>query len=135
MAKQNAANALKASIRRVEIRQAEEGKMLKEQFRITLESLKPVNLIKSSFRELANSVDIRNSLFETLISIVSGYVGQKFIVNSKSNVFKKIMGVLMQFGITSIVSKKSEEVGNFFSNLVERFINPAHVKEIHETEV
>ena len=135
MAKQNAVNALKESIRRVEIRQAEEGKILKEQFRITYESLKPVNLIKSSLKELVNSVDIKNSIFETIVSIVSGYVGQKFIVNSKSSVFKKIMGVLMQFGVTSIVSKKSEEVGTFFSNLVERFINPAHVKEIHETEV
>ena len=129
MAKQNAVLALKESIRRLEIRQEEEGKILKEQFKITYESLRPVNLIKSSLRELANSLDIKNSIFETIVSIVSGYVSQKFIVNSKSSPLKKILGVLLQFGVTNFVSKKSEEVGNFFSNSIDRIFTPAEVEE------
>ncbi|HAH24058.1 MAG TPA: hypothetical protein DCL77_09935, partial [Prolixibacteraceae bacterium] len=88
-----------------------------------------LNLIKNSLRELANSVDIKNSIFETVVSIVSGYVSQKFIVNSKSSTMKKILGVLMQFGVTSFVSKKSEEVGNFLSNFINRLFTPAEVEE------
>ena len=135
MTKQNAVNSLKESIRRVEIRQAEEGKILKNQFRITYESLKPVNLIKSSMKEIASSVEIKNSVFETIASIVTGYLSQKLIVNSKSNVFMKILGIVMQFGITNLISKNSEDVRFFLSNLVERFINPSSEEEIPETEV
>ena len=135
MTKQNAVNSLKESIRRVEIRQAEEGKILKNQFRITYESLKPVNLIKSSMKEIASSVEIKNSVFETIASIVTGYLSQKLIVNSKSNVFMKILGIVMQFGITNLISKNSEDVRFFLSNLVERFINPSLEEEIPETEV
>ena len=135
MVKQNAINSLKESIRLVKIRQIEEGKILKEQFKITYESLKPVNLIKSSMKDLVSSVEIKSSIFETLISIVSGYLTQKLIVTSKSNVFIKTLGMLMQFGVTNLVSKNSEDVRIFFSNLIERFISPTKQEEIPETYV
>lgn len=135
MAKQHAVTALKESIRLMEIRQEKEGKILKEQFRITYESLKPVNLIKNSLKELAASVEIKNSIFETVFSILSGYLTQKFIVNSKSSILKKILGVALQFGITNLVSNNAEEVRIFITNLIDRFINPAREEEIPETEI
>lgn len=135
MAKQNAVHSLKESIRLLENRQVKEGKILKEQFRITYESLKPVNLIKSSMKELASSLEIKNSIFETIVSIVSGYLTQKLIVSSKGNVFNRILGALMQFGVTSLISKNPQDVRSFFSNLVDRFINPAQEEEIPKTEV
>ena len=129
MVKQNAINSLKESICLVKIRQIEEGKILKEQFKITYESLKPVNLIKSSMKDLVSSVEIKSSIFETLISIVSGYLTQKFIVTSKSNVFIKTLGMLMQFGVTNLVAKNSEDVRIFFSNLVDKYISPHKEEE------
>ena len=71
MAKQTAVESLKESIRLLEIQQAEEGKILKEQFKATYESLKLVNLDKSSLSELTNSVEIKNNLFEFLKRIIS----------------------------------------------------------------
>jgi len=121
MAKQSAVDSLKESIRMLEIRQAEEGKILKEQFKITYESLKPVNLIKSSMKELVNSTEIKNSLFEAIVSVVSGYLTKKFIVRSKSNIFMKLLGVLLQFGVTNVVSKNSETIRTFISDLIQRF--------------
>jgi hypothetical protein len=121
MAKQSAVDSLKESIRMLEIRQAEEGKILKEQFKITYESLKPVNLIKSSMKELVNSTEIKNSLFEAIVSVVSGYLTKKFIVRSKSNIFMKLLGVLLQFGVTNIVSKNSETIRKFISDLIQKF--------------
>lgn len=138
MVKQNAVDSLKESIRILEIRQAEEGQQLYAQLRITYESLKPINLIKNSVKELAESFEIKNSLFETIISIVSGFMTQKFIVNSKSNVFMKIFGVLMQFGITNLVSKNAETIRTFISDLIEKFTRNKYEEEeeeVPETEV
>lgn len=70
MAKQSAVDSLKESIRLLEIRQAEEGHILKEQFRVTYESLKPANLIKNSLKEITGSAEVKNGLFETIVSIV-----------------------------------------------------------------
>ena len=133
MVKQSAVDSLKESIRLLEIRQAEEGEQLREQFKITYESLKPVNLIKNSLKDIVNSAEVKNSLFETVISLVSGYLTQKFIVNSKSNVFVKLLGVLMQFGITNLVSKNAETIRTFITNLIEKYTTPAE-EEIPETE-
>lgn len=136
MAKQSAVDSLKESIRLLEIRQVEEGQTLKEQFKITYESLKPVNLIKSSLNELTSSVEIKNSLFETIVSILTGYLTKKMMVSSKSNPFMKILGALLQFGVTSIVAKNAESIRNYIMGIIDRFMQPEEQEEdIPETEV
>ena len=121
MAKLNAVDSLKESIRLLEIRHTQERKILKEQFRITAESFTPVNLIKRSMNEFTGSLDLKTSLLETVISLGSGYLTRRFIVSPKSNVLMKMVGVVLQFGVTNLVSKNSEGVRHFLSNLIERF--------------
>lgn len=134
MSKQNAVDSLKESIYLLEIRHAQEGKILKEQFKITYESLKPVNLIKNSIQELANSVEIKNNLFETVVSILTGYLTKKIMVNSKSNPIMKIFGAFLQYGVTSLISKNAENIRILISDLIDRIFHPIK-EEIPETEV
>jgi len=106
MTKQTAKETLKESIRLLEIRQTEEGEQLKEQFKITYESLKLVNLVKSSLKELTDSVEIKNNLFESIVSVFTGYITKKLMISSNGNVFKKILGLVVQLGVTNLVDKK-----------------------------
>lgn len=129
MAKQSAIDSLKESIRLLEIRQAEEGMALKVQFKETYESLKPLNLIKSTINDLTGSVEIKNSLFESLVSILTGYLTKKMMVSSKSNPLIKILGALLQFGVTSFVAKNAESIRNYIMNLIDRFIHPEEEEE------
>jgi len=133
MAKQTAVESLKESIRLLEIQQAEEGKILKEQFKATYESLKLVNLVKSSLKELTDSVEIKNNLFESIVSIVTGYLSKKLMISSTSNPFKKILGVLIQLGVTNLVAKNAETIRFFITELIDRFLHPK--EEVPETEV
>lgn len=135
MEKQNAVNSLKESIRILEIRQVEEGIILKEQFRITYESLKPINLIKNSVKDLVSSVEIKNSLFETIVSILTGYLTKKLMISSKSSIFMKLFGAFLQFGVTSLIANNAETIRIFISNLIEDFLHPAKEEVIPETEV
>jgi len=132
MVKQTAVESLKESIRLLEIQQAEEGKILKEQFKATYESLKLVNLVKSSLKELTESVEIKNNLFESIVSIVTGYLTKKLMISSTSNPFKKILGVLIQLGITNLVAKNAETIRFFITELIDRFLHPK--EEVPETE-
>ena len=132
MAKQTAVESLKESIRLLEIQQAEEGKILKEQFKATYESLKLVNLVKSSLKELTDSVEIKNNLFESIVSIVTGYLTKKLMISSSSNPFKKILGVLIQLGVTNLVAKNAETIRIYITELIDRFVHPN--EEVPETE-
>lgn len=129
MAKQSAIDSLKESIRLLEIRQVEEGLALKVQFKETFESLKPVNLIKNAINDLASSVEIKNSLFETIVSIVTGYLTKKMMVSSKSSPLLKILGAILQFGVTSLVAKNADSIRNYVMNLIDRFIHPEEEEE------
>lgn len=136
MATLNAVDSLKESIRLLEIRQAHEKNILNEQFRITTESLRPINLIKSSMKEFTGSLDYKTSLLETVISLGSGYLTRKFIVSPKSNILMKMVGVVLQFGVTNLVSKNSEGVRHFLSNLIEMFTShPEEEEEIFDPRI
>ncbi len=124
MAKPDASEMLKESIRLLEIRQAEEGKILKDQFKLTYESLKPANLFKNTVKELTESVEVKNTLFETVVSILTGYLTKKMMVSSKSSVFMKLLGAILQFGVTSVMAKNAEAIRNFVVELLGRFAHP-----------
>ena len=123
MTKKNAVDSLKESIRLLEIRQAEEGKNLREQFENTYESFKLVNMVNRSLKSLTGSVELRHNLFGTVLSIVSGYLSKKAWASSKSNPFMKILGSVMQFGITAVVAKNADNILNFLDSLIERFFH------------
>lgn len=124
MTKPTAVEALKESIRLLEIRQEEEGKILKEQFRITYDSLKPINFIKNSLKDLTESMEIKTGVFETIVSILTGYFTKKIMVSSKSSLFKRILGALLQFGVTSVLAKNAESIRSFLADLVDKFFHP-----------
>ena len=125
---------LRESIRQLEIKQAEEGELLKVQFKATYESLKLVNLVKSSLKELTNSVEIKNNLFESIVSIVTGYLTKKLMISSSSNPFKKILGALIQLGVTNLVAKNAESIRTYITELIDKFLHPTEEEEVPETE-
>jgi len=131
MAKQTAVESLKGSIRLLEIQQAEEGKILKEQFKATYESLKLVNIVKVSIKDLTESIEIKTSLFDSIVSVLTGYVTKKLMISSKSNPFMKIIGLIMQFGITNLVSKNAETIRTYITELIDKFMHPAE-EEVEE---
>jgi hypothetical protein len=134
MEKQNAISSLKESIRLLEIKQAEEGAILKEQFAITVESFKPINLLKSTIKEMTSSVELKSNLSETVISILAGYLTKKIMVNSKSGPFMKILGAVLQFGVTSVISQNADTIREFLNRMIDRFLR-TEPEEVPETEV
>ena len=101
---------LNQAILLLEAKQTLEGCMLKEQFKITYESLRPINLIKSTFNELTAAPEFNESLLNTSLSLVAGYLSKKLAIGSTNNPFKQVLGTILQMGVTSIVSKNTDEI-------------------------
>jgi hypothetical protein len=107
MKKINQTDLLNETIIRLENRQTLELYALKEQFELTYESLKPLNLIKSAFTEMTTSPNIKGNIINNVIGIATGYLTKKVLVGSTHNPFKKILGTLLQFVITNVATKHS----------------------------
>jgi hypothetical protein len=131
MAKPSATELLKESIRQLEIKQAEEGKQLKEQVKEVYESLKPVNLLKTSLKEMAGSAELTGSLMESVVALFSGYLVNRVVAGSKKGMFAKILGLFMQFGVTKLVANHADTIREFVSEWIDRLFNR---KEEAETE-
>lgn len=135
MAKISAADSLKESIRLLEIQQAEEREIVKQQLKITYESLKLSNLIKSSLKELTGSTELKGTLFESVTALLTGFITRKILVNSKSNVFTRILGLFMQYGVTTLVARNAETIRDFLSGLIDKLIKPTEASQTKvETE-
>lgn len=117
----NSASSLREAILQLEIKQAEELKMLKQQFHLIHESIKPVNLIKSAFKEVTESRDLKDSILNTSVGLATGYISKVIFERTSNSPVKKLLGSVLMFGITNLVAKNPETIkslgNNFLGNI------------------
>ena len=106
----NSAAKLREAILQLESAQAIEGNQLKQQFRMAYESVKPINLIKSTFKEVTTSQDLKDNLINAGIGITAGYLSKLLFVGMSDSPVKKLLGTALMFGITNIVARHPDTV-------------------------
>ena len=113
---------LKESILLREIKQMEERALLKEQFKISYDSLKPGNLLKSLFRELVNRADLKGDLVNATLGLATGYLSKKAVIGSTHNPLKQLFGILIQVVVSKVVSKNADGIKSGVSHLITSFL-------------
>lgn len=111
---------LKKAIELLEVEQASNGQLLKEQFYMTYESLKPANIFKSSLKEVVSSPFIIDTLINTGVGLATGYLSKKIVVGTSVNIFRKLIGSVLQLGVTSAVRQHPDtlmSIGHFIFKL------------------
>ncbi len=98
---------LNDAIQLLEIKHAGETMLLKDQLKITYENLRPVNLIKNTFRDLATSSGNKEGIFESILSNSAGYVSKIILTGSSLNPLKIISGKLLQLLVTTVISQNA----------------------------
>jgi hypothetical protein len=119
----NTSKELKDAIKLLEDRQSIQGAELKEQFFEIIESIRPVNLIRSTFSRLRSSPDLMGGMLSTTVGLAAGYLSNKTLVGSSANLFKKLLGTVLQFGITTMIVKNPEAVKTLGQTLLHRIFN------------
>lgn len=110
MQKTDLSAGLRESILVLEKRQAAEGKILKDHFLQAYESMKPINLIKNTFKEVTESNDLKDNIISTSVGLATGFVSKKLFVGKSHNPIKRLLGSVLMYGITNIVSKNTETI-------------------------
>jgi hypothetical protein len=108
MKKSNETDALNETIALLEYRQKQELRILKEQFEVTYDSLKPLNIIKKAFGDMTTSSELKGNLINNVIGMSTGYLTKKLLLGSSHNPFKRILGNVLQFVITNVVTKHTD---------------------------
>jgi len=101
---------LRAAIVALEQKQADEAALMRAQFELAYESVKPINLIKSTIHEVTDSKEIKDHLLNTGMGIAAGYLSEKILVGESHNLTRKLVGAAVTYGVTNLVTNNPELV-------------------------
>ncbi len=109
---------LQVAIQLLEAEQANKLRLMKIQFHLAYENLKPVNLIESTLKEISTSPYLLNNLLSASVGLLTGYVSNKAFTRNSTNKFRKFLGIIMQFGVTNLIAqnpKTMKSLGQYIS--------------------
>jgi hypothetical protein len=112
---------LRNAIRLLEAEQSIQGRQLKDQLYITYESLKPVNLLRNTLKEIYSSGYLTDNISSAAMGLVSGFLSKKIFIGTSGSAFKKLLGSILQFGVTNLVSRNSELIKSLTQSLFQHF--------------
>ncbi|MCC5929958.1 MAG: hypothetical protein JJU28_11985 [Cyclobacteriaceae bacterium] len=118
----NETDTLSKEIAVLQEKQAREQWLLREQLNITHDSLKLINIIKKTLKEISSSSEIKRNFIGFAIGIGAGYLSKKILIGRTKNPVKKMLGTLMQFTIAYIVSKNADGIKVEGEKLVQRYL-------------
>jgi len=112
----NSLEELRTEIALLELRQKRANADLKENLLETFESLKPLNLVKSTLKELTSSPGFKGDLVNSVVGIGLGYVSKKVLIGNTHNMIKQVIGTMIQFGVTGLVSRNADGLKSGLKN-------------------
>jgi hypothetical protein len=95
--------------------------MLREQLQLTYESVKPINLIKNTFKEVTASHELTDNIINTSVGLAAGYVSKVLFENVSHSPFRKLLGTALMYGMTNLVAKNPttiKSLGMGFFNII-----------------
>lgn len=100
---------LKSAIQLLEVRRTINGQLLKEQFDLTCESLRPLNLLKD--------------ITVTTIGMLSGYISKRLFVGKSENWLRKFLGTILQLEITNTITQHPETIKSFGQYIIQHIFH------------
>ncbi len=114
---------LKTAIRQLESQQANEWLFLKDQLRDTVESLKLINVIKSSLKEGISSPHLITNSIKAAIGITTGLVTKKLLIGKTINPLKKMLGIIIEMVVAKNVVKNAAGIKSIGSLILKKIGN------------
>ena len=121
---------LKNAIQLLEVEQADKGQLLKEQFFITYESFKPVNLLRSTVNDIASSPYLIDNIFGAALGLVSGFLSKKIFIGASGNKLRNLIGNVLQFGVTNFVALHPGAIKTIGWSIIQHFVRKKRMNSI-----
>lgn len=128
MEKINSTTALKNAIQLLEVEQSIHRERLEVQLYLTIEGLKPINLLKSTFKDFTTSPSLIENILGTGVGLASGYLSKKIVIGASGNIIRKLVGSMVQFGVTNLVSQHQKAIISYGQLIFQKVF---HKKEVN----
>jgi hypothetical protein len=122
MEKITSSSGLKDAIQSLEIEQGIKAQLLRDQFYITVESVKPVNLLRIALNDIATSPNLLDNILGTALGIVSGFLTNTIFVGASGNMVRKLLGSVLQFGVTNVVADHPDTIKSYGQMILQYFL-------------
>jgi hypothetical protein len=99
---------LRRKIRLLKDEQVLKEQELIKQFNRTLEGFKPVNLVRSTLRNVISSPYFIDNMVGISVGLATGFLSKKIIVGASRSIVRKLFSVLFQAGVTRLVTHGAE---------------------------
>jgi len=104
---------LKNAIQLLEEEQVVKQQMLKEQFYLTYDSFKPTKILSNTLKEMIASPHMVENIIDTSVSLATGFLAKRVIAGASDNILRRIMGSVIQFAVTNLLSRNADEIKSF----------------------
>jgi hypothetical protein len=119
---------LKNAIQIIELEHEYKQQLLKEQFRLTFESLKPINIIKDTLHDITSSPYLVDNILGATVGLATGYISRKIVVGGSASLIRKLLGSVLQFGVTNVVSQHPESIKSIGQYIYQRILRKKGIK-------
>jgi hypothetical protein len=119
---------LKNAIQLLEAEQAANWQLLKEQLTITYKSFRPANFLMNAFNNMVSSPDLIENILGTTVGLATGYLSKKIVVGASANIFRKLLGSVMQLGVSNVITRHPDAIKSFGRFVLTQFLRK---KAIH----
>lgn len=106
----NQKTELEAKIAFLKGKQAADFVDLKQQYYATINSFKPLNLIKSATQEFISSPDLKSNLINGAIGFGTTYLTKNILNENSANPIKRVLGKVLKFALKNFIGKKSKKL-------------------------
>ena len=108
----NNASDLRAAIDKLENQNLIQKNIITQQYHTTLESLKPMNLLKSSFTKVVKSPGLVENILNATIGLGAGFLSKRVLIGKSTSILKKLLGNAVEFGVAGLITKNSTSIKN-----------------------
>jgi hypothetical protein len=123
---------LKNAILLLEVEQADNWLLLKEQLHITYQSFKPVNILISTLKNLTSSPHLIETIVGTTMGLAVSFIGNGRGVGLSGNIVKKLLGSVLKYGATNVLAHNFETIKSVGQAIIHNILRKKRDK-FHKT--
>ncbi len=77
---------------------------------LLVESLRPANLIRETFKNTVQAPDFGKKMLQGAAGLALGFLSKQLFIRNSSSLVKKAVGTVLELGIAKIVTKNAAQI-------------------------
>ena len=114
---------LKNAIQILEAESEMNRQLLKEQFYLTSESLRPINILKHTLKSMSVPPILIEAILGTTMGLAVNYFSKKQAISTAGYIIKKLIGSILKLGVTNTIAKHSHSIKSIGQGLIQHFLH------------